>query len=90
MYPARSHAMQGSGDAEGGANSIAAFNLGNEKDVLPSLPSQNAAHADFTTDFTVRMCLQEWGGGGTHELIIMFTNIFSAFFLRELCSFCCG
>lgn len=60
MHPARSHATRGSGDAEGG-NSITVFNLGNEKDVLPSLPSQNAAHTDFTTDFTVRLCLQKWG-----------------------------
>lgn len=63
MHPARSHAMRGSGDAEG-ANSIVVFNLGNEKDVLPSLPSQNAAHADFMTDFTVRLCLQESGERG--------------------------
>lgn len=61
MHPAQSHATQGSGDAELGANSNTAFNLGNEKDVLPSLLSQNAAHVDFTTGFTVRLCLQELG-----------------------------
>lgn len=44
-----------------GANSITVFNLGNEKDILPSLLSQNAAHMDFMTDFTVRLCLQKWG-----------------------------
>lgn len=54
------HTLHGAAVMLRGANSIAAFNLGNEKDVLPSFPSQNAAHVDFTTDFTVRLCLQEW------------------------------
>lgn len=73
-----------------GADSIAAFNLGNEKDVLPSLPSQSAAHEDFTMDFTVGLCLQESVEEGENEPILMLTNIFAILFLRQLCSFCCG
>lgn len=83
------HTLRGAAVMPRGANSIAAFNLGNEKDALPSLPSQNAAREDFTTDFTVRLCLQEWGEVGD-ELIIMPTNIFCVLFLRDLCSFSCG
>lgn len=55
------HTLRGAAVLPRGANSITGFNLGNEKDALPSLPSQNAAHTDFTTDFTVRLCLQKWG-----------------------------
>jgi len=55
-----SHTLRGAAVMPRGANSITAFNLGkDEKDVLPSLPSQNAARAGFTTDFTVRLCSQE-------------------------------
>lgn len=85
-----SHTLCGAAVVLRGANSITVFNLGNEKDVLPSLPSQNAAHTDFTTDFTVRLCLQKWGGEVGDEMITMLANIFSALFLRQLCSFCCG
>lgn len=86
------HTLHGAAVMLRGANSIAAFNLGNEKDVLPSFPSQNAAHVDFTTDFTVRLCLQEWEEkrGGGDELILTLTDIFSILSLRELCSFCCA
>lgn len=82
------HTLHGAAVVPRGANSIAAFNLGNQKDALPSFPSQNAAHAGFTTDFTVRLCLQEWeekwGGRGGRADSYAYKYIFCPFFKGAL------